>query len=55
MTVKRVLVVDDEPNSVASGRALEEIAADPDRVWHSNRSVAENVKDAAARSKKPGA
>lgn len=45
-------IVDDEPNSVASGRALEEIAADPDRVWHSNKSVAENVKSGAVRKKK---
>src|SRR5687767_13861485 len=37
-------IIDDEPNSVATGRSLEEIAADPDRVWHSNKSVAENVK-----------
>src|SRR6185503_10066391 len=38
------LIVDERPESVASGRVLEEIAADPDRVWHSNKSVAENVK-----------
>jgi bifunctional non-homologous end joining protein LigD len=37
-------VVDTEPDSVASGRSLEAIAADPDRVWHSNKSVEENVK-----------
>src|SRR5437867_2660247 len=55
-------VVDDKPESVASGRTLEEIAADPDRVWHSNKSVAENVKSGAvtkrrlaiAWSKQPG-
>jgi bifunctional non-homologous end joining protein LigD len=46
-------VVDDEPNSVASGRSLEEIAADPDRVWHSNKSVAENVKTGAVKKQKP--
>ncbi|MGZ5261625.1 MAG: non-homologous end-joining DNA ligase, partial [Burkholderiales bacterium] len=46
-------VVDEEPNSVASGRSLEEIAADPDRVWHSNKSVAENVKSGAVKKKKP--
>jgi bifunctional non-homologous end joining protein LigD len=37
-------VVDTEPQSVASGRSLEAIAADPDRVWHSNKTVAENVR-----------
>ena len=47
------LIVDERPESVASGRTLEEIAADPDRVWHSNKSVAENVKSGAVRKKKP--
>lgn len=37
-------VVEAHPNSVTSGRSIAEIAADPDREWHSNRSVAENVK-----------
>jgi bifunctional non-homologous end joining protein LigD len=37
-------VVETEPDSVASGRSLEAIAADPDRVWHSNKSVEENVR-----------
>jgi bifunctional non-homologous end joining protein LigD len=37
-------VVETEPDSVASGRSLEAIAADPEREWHSNKSVAENVK-----------
>jgi bifunctional non-homologous end joining protein LigD len=46
-------VVEDEPNSVASGRSLEEIAADPDRVWHSTKSVAENVKTGAVKKEKP--
>jgi bifunctional non-homologous end joining protein LigD len=46
-------VVDDEPNSVASGRSLDEIAADPDRVWHSNKSVRENVKSGAVKKRKP--
>jgi len=40
-------VVQEHPNSVASGRTLEEIAADKDRVWHSSRSVADNVKSGA--------
>jgi len=41
------------PESVASHRTLEEIAADPDRVWHSNKSVAENVRTGAVRRRKP--
>jgi bifunctional non-homologous end joining protein LigD len=45
-------VVDDQPNSVVSGRGLEEIAADPERVWHSNKSVAENVRTGAVRPRK---
>ena len=47
------LVTDELPDSVVSGRSLDEIAADPDRVWHSNKSVAENVKSGAVRKKKP--
>jgi bifunctional non-homologous end joining protein LigD len=46
-------VVDELPDSVASGRSLEEIAADPERVWHSNKSVAENVKSGAVRTARP--
>jgi len=37
-------IVETEPQSVASGRDLDAIASDADRVWHSNKSVAENVK-----------
>lgn len=47
------LVIDELPDSVASGRSLEEISADPDRVWHSNKSVADNVKTGAVKKKKP--
>jgi bifunctional non-homologous end joining protein LigD len=36
-------IVDDRPDSVVSGRTLDEIAAQSDRVWHSNQSVASNV------------
>jgi bifunctional non-homologous end joining protein LigD len=36
-------VVDERPLSVLSGRSLDEIAADPEREWHSTKSVAENV------------
>src|SRR5947199_783566 len=44
-------IVDALPNSVASGRSLDEIKADADRVWHSNRSVAANVEAGAVRKK----
>src|SRR5687768_4216974 len=47
------LIVDDKPRSVATGRTLEEIAAERDREWHSNRSVVENVKRGVVR--KPAA
>ncbi len=40
-------IVDAQPESVASGRSIEEIAKDPGHVWQSNRSVAENVKGGA--------
>ena len=45
-------IVDDEPASVASGRTLEEIARDADRVWQSSKSVAANVKAGAIRRRK---
>ena len=45
-------LVDNEPNSVLSGRTIEEIAADPDRLWHSDKSVSDNVKSGAVRKKK---
>jgi bifunctional non-homologous end joining protein LigD len=41
-------VTDARPESVASGRAMETVAADADRVWHSNR-------DRPDASKLPGA
>ena len=46
-------IVEEAPNSVASGRTLDEIAEDPDRVWHSDKSVKENVKSGAVKKKKP--
>jgi bifunctional non-homologous end joining protein LigD len=46
-------VVETEPDSVASGRSLEAIAADPDRVWHSNKSVAQNVREGKVKRTKP--
>ncbi|MGE5524018.1 MAG: DNA ligase D [Rhodospirillaceae bacterium] len=48
-------VVDHHPNSVLSGRSLEEIAADKDRVWRSDRSVADNVKSGAIARLQPKA
>src|SRR5256714_9763267 len=38
------LIVDERPDSVVTGRSLDEIKAAQDRVWHSNQSVAANVK-----------
>ncbi len=46
-------IVDERPESVLSGRTIESIATDPDRVWHSNKSVAENVKAGRVRKRKP--
>ncbi|MDB5807879.1 MAG: hypothetical protein JWN94_1, partial [Betaproteobacteria bacterium] len=40
-------IVDSEPGSVVTGRSIDEIAAANDREWHSNRSLAENVKAGA--------
>jgi len=40
-------IVDADPDSVASGRSLDEIAGNSERVWHSDRSVAANVKGGA--------
>src|SRR6185295_8080558 len=46
-------IADDMPDSVATGRSLEEIAQSGDRVWHSNKSVAANVKAGAVAKQKP--
>ena len=40
-------IVDEEPDSVASGRSLDQIASAREREWHSNRSVAANVRAGA--------
>src|SRR5215831_18096588 len=52
---REALVGEELPESVLSGRSLEQIAAASDRVWHSNRSVAANVKGGAIgeRKRKP--
>ena len=42
-------VVDSRPDSVTTHRSLKQIAADAERVWHSNKSVAENVKSGAVK------
>ena len=50
-------IVDTAPNSVTTGRSLEEIAAARSHVWHSKLSVKENVKAAPiapARSRRRG-
>ena len=44
---RKARVVDDAPDSAASGRSLAEIASDRDHVWHSDRSVAAKVKAGA--------
>lgn len=47
------LIVDDMPDSVATGRSLQQIASSADRVWHSNKSVAANLKGGAIAKAKP--
>jgi bifunctional non-homologous end joining protein LigD len=48
-------ILEEAPLSAASGRSMDEIAAGKGRkrVWHSNRSVAENVKEGADPSSEP--
>ncbi|MPZ76868.1 MAG: DNA ligase D [Deltaproteobacteria bacterium] len=45
-------IVDSRPDSVTTHRSLEQIAADPERVWHSNKSVAENIQKGAIKKAK---
>ena len=45
-------VVDSRPDSVTTHRSLKQIAANAERVWHSNKSVAENVKGGAVKKAK---
>ena len=47
----QALIGEEKPMSVASGRTMAEIASDPERVWHSNKSVAENVKHGSVRKR----
>ncbi|MGH7553915.1 MAG: DNA polymerase ligase N-terminal domain-containing protein, partial [Longimicrobiales bacterium] len=48
-------IVDERPESVVSGRTLEEIAADRDRVWHSNRKEDGASPRKRASARKPAA
>ncbi len=43
------LITEDRAQSVITGRSLDEIAAQADRVWHSNRSATANVTSGAVR------
>ncbi|MBC8001297.1 MAG: DNA ligase D [Opitutaceae bacterium] len=45
-------IVDDKARSVTTGRTMEQIAAEHDRVWHSNKSVKENVRGGAVKKRK---
>ncbi len=45
-------IVDDAPESVLSGRSLEDIAEQREHVWHSNKSVAANVRAGAVSNAK---
>ena len=49
----RYQVVEAEPDSVATGRKMEQIAAAQDRVWHSNRSAGAQD-DGAPGARRPG-
>ena len=48
------VVTETEPRSVLSGRTMDEIAAHPDRVWHSTKSVAENLKTGTVKKRRAG-
>jgi bifunctional non-homologous end joining protein LigD len=43
-------ITDDRPESVSTGRTLEQIAADRDRVWNSNRGLAAELRAGSARA-----
>lgn len=45
-------ILEEKPLSVASGRSMEEIASRSRKVWHSNKSVAENTAKAAPKKRK---
>src|SRR4029450_6324520 len=43
-------ITEDRPQSVTTGRKLEQIAADRDRVWNSNRGLAAELRAGSARA-----
>jgi len=45
-------IVESAPQSVLSGRTVEEVAQEPDRVWHSNKSAKSGAPAAKAATKK---
>ncbi len=45
-------ILEEQPLSVVSGRSMEEIASRSRKVWHSNKSVAENTEKAAPKRRK---
>jgi bifunctional non-homologous end joining protein LigD len=46
---ENVDIVEDQPESVLTGRTLDQIAADADRVWHSGRAAEETAMEKRAR------
>ncbi|MEO6927768.1 MAG: non-homologous end-joining DNA ligase [Casimicrobiaceae bacterium] len=46
-------IVDTAPDSVTSGRSLQQIADNQDRIWNSNRSAAQNVRAGAVKPARP--
>ncbi|MBA3506125.1 MAG: DNA ligase D, partial [Betaproteobacteria bacterium] len=48
------VITETKPRSVLSGRTMDEIAAHPDRVWHSTKSVAENLKTGTVKKRRSG-
>ena len=48
-------IVGERPESALSGRTIEEVAADPERVWHSNRGEKPDAKPQSARARSAGA
>jgi bifunctional non-homologous end joining protein LigD len=51
-TAKDPDILEEKPKSVVSGRTLEKIAAAAGAVWHSNKPIAENVKQIKKAAKK---
>ena len=51
----RYQVVEQKPDSVTTGRSMEQIAAAQDRVWHSNRSAGAHEDEAPGEARLPRA